>query len=83
MARGLVNVTRRTNGRSLSIFHKAKRSYVNRGASDKKTSLMRLDSGSPRMSPALVVLCYDAVSTDRVHIVLSALIDWAKCKGQP
>jgi len=36
VVRGHVIVTRWTNGRSLRIFHKAKRSDENRGASDRK-----------------------------------------------
>jgi hypothetical protein len=46
-------------------------------------SVERPDSGTPRMSPALVVLFYDAVSNDLVHSGLLALINWARCKGQP
>ena len=35
------------------------------------------------MSPTLMLLFYDALSTDRVYIGLLALIDWARCKGHP
>jgi hypothetical protein len=39
-------------------------------------SVEKLVSGTPRMSPALVLLFCDPVSTGRVYSGLLALIDW-------
>ena len=44
-------------------------------------SVEKLDNGTPRMSPALVLLFYDPVSTGRVYGGLLALVDWARCRG--